>query len=169
MNRKKPYKCLCGSMPIIKEKKGGCLGKLYKYRCPNCHEKELPWLGQWNDCGALREWNKIALKKQYRKRTLKYNEHGVCVSKPSEILEWEKGNDSIIVKIYKDNGRFYYCCKTQYKQRGVSFGLWIGDKGYTTMDLLKENIKKKLEELIGKNRGAMKVINTLIPEVVLKK
>jgi len=170
MNQQTPDKCLCGASPIVEEKAGGCLGKLYKYRCPNCAEKELPWLGQWHDCGALQEWNRIAPKRSYRKRTLEYNENGVCVAEPSEILEWraKKGIDHITIEIYEDNGRFYYCYGWWLKDGGGGCGLCLCDTGFPTMELLKANAKKRLLRMIGEKERAEKILNTLIPEIVQK-
>jgi hypothetical protein len=143
-------KCLCGALPIIEQKPGKDMG-LFKYRCPNCMEKELPWLGQWRDCGALQEWNRIAQKNSYRKRTLEYNDHGVCIAAPSEVLEWrdKKKYDHFTIKIYTDNGRFYYCCDYWWKTGGGSCGLWIGVSGFPTIELLKENIRKRYKGMEG--------------------
>ena len=155
-----PDKCLCGADPVVDKK-----GELFKYRCPNCAEKELPWLNQRHDYGALQEWNRIAPKKTYRKRTLEYNEHGVCIAEPSDVLEWKdkKGRDHITIKIYKDNGRFYYCYRWSLKNSGGGCGLWIGQNGYPTMELLKKYAKKRLGR-VGKMEGIMKILNKLIPE-----
>jgi len=169
-NQPLPDKCLCGTLPIVEEKAGGCLGKLYKYRCPNCAEKELPWLREWDDCGALQQWNRIAPKKSYRKRTLEYNENGVCITEPSEILEWraKKGIDHITIEIYEDNGRFYYCYDWWLKDRGQSCGLCLCDTGFPTMELLKANAKKRLGKMLEKKEGVAKILNALIPEIVQK-
>jgi len=168
MSQQSHDKCLCGALPVVEEKAGGCLGKLYKYRCPNCAEKELPWLGQWSDCGALQEWNSIAPKKSYCKRTLEYNEHGVCVVESSTVMEWKakKGIDHVTIEIFEDNGRFYYCYDWSLKNEGCSTGLWIGTSGFPTMELLKANAKKRLKRMLARKEGAMKIINALIPEIV---
>jgi len=161
-------RCLCGALPIIDEAEGGCLGRLYKYHCPNCIQKELPWLGQWDTLGALQEWNRIALKKSYRKRTLEYNEHGVCIAEPSMVIEWraKKGIDHRTVNIYEDNGRFYYCYDYFFKNGGSACGLWIGDTGYPTVELLKANAKKHLKEHLKKSVEGMKLVDKLIQEMV---
>ena len=164
-----PVKCLCGADPIVEEKEGGCLGKLYKYRCPNCAEKELPWLGQWPDNGALQEWNRIAPKRTYRKRTLEYNEHGSCIAEPSTVLEWraKKGYDRVTVEIYEDNGRFYYCYDYWLKDGGACCGLSISETGYPTMELVKLAAKKRLKKIGRKKReGMMKMLNAIIPDKV---
>jgi len=162
-----PDKCLCGALPIVEEKVDGFLGTLYKYRCPSCAEKELPWLGQWHDSGALQEWNRIAPKKTYRKRTLEYNDSGVCVAEPSTVMEWraKKGIDHVTIEIYEDNGRFYYCYDWSLKNEGCATGLWIGTSGFPTMELLMANAKKRLWRMIRKKEGAAKILNILIPEI----
>jgi hypothetical protein len=160
-------KCLCGADPIVEKKVGGCLDELFKYRCPDCKEKELPWLGQWGDFGALQEWNRIAPKKSYRKRTLEYNENGACVAEPTMVLEWraKKGIDHITIEIFEDNGRFYYAYDYWLKNGGVSSGLSISDTGFPTKELLLANVKKRLGKL-GRKEGVMKIFNELIPENV---
>jgi hypothetical protein len=157
-------RCLCGATPIVEKKDGGVNG-LFKYRCPNCREKELPWLGQWHhNSGALQEWNSIAPKKSYKRRTLEYNVHGVCVAEPNETVEWrdKKRYDHVTVKIYKDNGRFYYCYNYGYKNSGAGGGLGIGDSGFPTMELLKARVRKKLGDV----KKIRKIVYKLFPENV---
>jgi hypothetical protein len=89
-------KCLCGSQPIIERKpitgNFALLEEVVKYKCLNCKDKELPWLGQFRNNGALQEWNRIAPERSYHKRTLDYNEYGVCISEPFKLLEWKNKN-----------------------------------------------------------------------------
>lgn len=163
----KPIKCLCGALPVIEEKSDEN-GKLYKYKCPNCEQKELPWLAQWKDCGALQEWNRIAQKKSYRKRTLEYSSGGMCVAKP-KILEWKakKGHDHITLEIYEDNGRFYFGWNWHFRNSGSAGGLGIMDSGFPTMGLLKARVKKRILRLAGcGEKEVKKMLNTLIPETV---
>ena len=139
-------KCLCGAEPIVETKPDPSdeRVKLYKYKCSNCHEKELPWLRQRDYCGALEEWNRIAPKKSYRKRMLEYNVFGVCIDEPYKILEWKdkKGRNSIKIRIYSDNDRYYYCYGYDYDIGGCSSGLWIGETGFPSMELLKAHALK---------------------------
>jgi len=146
-------KCLCGAEPIVEKKpcNDGDYDEdymLFKYHCPNCKEKELPWLGQWSDCGALQEWNTVAGEKEYRKRTLEYNEHGVCVAEPWKILEWsgKKGRDKVTIEIFYDNDVYYYGYGYLIKNEGASSGLWISDKGFATLKLLGEDVMENLNK-----------------------
>jgi hypothetical protein len=45
-------------------------------------------MGQWHDLGALQEWNRIAHKRSYHKRTLEYNDSGILISPPFKTIEW---------------------------------------------------------------------------------
>jgi hypothetical protein len=136
--------------------------EICKYRCPVCGEKELPWLGQWRDCGAREEWNRIAPKRSYHKRTLEYNIHGVCIAEPYKVYEWrdKKQNHShLTVKIYLDNSIFYYCRDYHYKNGGSGSGLWIGDSGYPS---LKEVKCRAAEEIAKSNRAIEGIVKGLL-------
>jgi len=157
-------KCLCGAEPIVEhktvvEERVGSF-EVYKYRCPNCVEKELPWLGQWYDSGALQEWNRIALKRSYHKRTLEYNLHGVCTSEPHKVFEWrgKKGIDHLTVKIFLDNSMYYYCLSYSLKNSGGGFGSWIGTSGFPSLDLLKRHVVKRFKD--GLKKEAEKLLLT---------
>jgi len=83
--------CLCGAESVIERKTVARYygsTEIFKYKCPKCVEKELPWLRQGENHGALQEWNEIAKKSPYHKRTLEYNDCGVCVSSPFKTFEW---------------------------------------------------------------------------------
>ncbi|WP_461246348.1 hypothetical protein [Treponema sp. R6D11] len=166
MKQQTPDKCLCGALPIIEEKPDDSLGKVYKYKCPNCEQKELPFIGQWWDWGALQEWNRIAPKKSYRKRTLEYNESGSCIAEPTSIIEWKakKGHDHLTIEIYEDNGRFYFGYSCSYKNSGAHSGLGIMDTGFPTMELLKKYIKKRIVKIINMDKEAKKIVDMLFPE-----
>jgi hypothetical protein len=112
----------------------------------------------------LQEWNRIAPKKSYRRRTLEYNEHGACAAEPSEILEWrdKKGYNHVTIEIYADNGRFYYGYDYLWKGGGSCCGLGIMNTGFPTMQLLRDNVRKKL----GRIKGIESIIHKLIPENV---
>ena len=143
-------KCLCGAEPAIEKKPitgNHAIEELFKYRCPNCKEKELPWLGQWPHCGAWEEWNRIAPKRSYHKRTLEYNINGACVAKPYKVFEWhdKKKYNYLTIKIYLDNGMYYYCRDYWWKDGGGANGVWIGEPGLPSLELANlEKIAKKL-------------------------
>jgi len=163
--------CLCSAEPICERKSfdSKAIDELIKYKCPNCKEKELPWLGQWKDCGALQEWNRIALKKSYHKRILEYNENGVCISEPYKTLEWRnktKSCENLTIKFYHDNSMYYYCLSFYYLHHGHSFALWIGDRCYPTFEMAKKvairhvlksdkNLRKIIEEFLLPAQGEL--------------
>lgn len=157
-------KCLCGAGPVIEEKPihGNCaIDTVFKYRCPNCKEKELPWLGQWNHCGALQEWNHIAQKRSYHKRTLEYNEHGVCISTPDKIFEWrdkKKTYYKVTVNFYFDNLKVYYCFDFNYKNNGHGYGLFIRDRCFPSLELAK---KDAMKEILRSDNNLEKIIERL--------
>jgi hypothetical protein len=137
-------RCLCGAVPLVESKiiktDYDSEFEVYKYRCPACREKELPWLGQWHDCGALQVWNRISSERSYHKRILEYNEHGVCIAPPYKTYEWrdkKKTHWNLTVNFYLDNSMYYYCFDCWYKNSGYGSGLWIGESGYPSMDNAK--------------------------------
>jgi len=148
-------KCFCGAEPIVEGKTveyAFGIREIFKYRCPNCSEKELPWLGQWTETGALQEWNNIALKRSYHKRTLDYNIHGVCISEPYKVYEWRDKSkiDHLIVKIFLDNSMYYFCREYWHKTGGCGCGLWIGTSGFPSLELAKRHAAKGLNESLEK-------------------
>jgi hypothetical protein len=160
----KIIKCLCGAEPIVEKDNSGAI-KLFKYRCPNCKEKELPWIGQWRDTGALQEWNSIAQMEIYHKRTLEYNECGCCTAEPSEVLEWsdkKKWADHVTFDIFMDNGQFYYRWDWGYKNEGAGTGLSIDAVGFPTIELLKADIKR----VFGKHKVIGHIVQKLIPDII---
>jgi len=141
--------CLCGAMPLIEKKTmDEDFGPVeaFKYKCPACKEKELPFLGQWGNCGALQEWNRIAKKRSYHKRTLEYNTHGVCASPPFKAYEWNgrKGRDKIIIEIYLDNSMYYYCYDYHCKNHGHGFNVGIESPCYPAIEIAKKNAVKEI-------------------------
>jgi len=156
-------RCLCGAEPIVEQKEGGYTG-LFKYRCPNCKEKELPWLGQWRDCGALQEWNTIAEMENYRKRTLEYNENGVCVAAPFKVFEWreKKSINHISVEVYFDNGMYYYCYDYWFKNGGSGCGLWINAPCFPSIQITLNHAQKHLINIGGPREQIEKL---LLPEI----
>ena len=142
-------KCLCGADPIIEKKTTGDLAvpEAYKYRCPNCEEKELPYLGQWHDCGALQEWNNIAHKSRYKKRPFEYNVHGVCISPPFQTLEWRnKKYDHVTIDFFCGNSRYFYCIDYYYNNKGHGSSLWISDPCFISLEMAKKSAMKSLEK-----------------------
>jgi hypothetical protein len=61
-----------------------------------------------------------------------------------------------------DNGRFYYGCDYWWKNGGASHGVSITHGGFPTMQLLRENVRKKL----GHIEGLGQIVHKLIPEIV---
>jgi hypothetical protein len=121
--------------------------EVFKYRCPNCDQKELPWLGQWNGCGAMEEWNRIAPKCSYHKRTLEYNIHGVCVAEPFRVFEWrdrKKAYHHVTLSFYLDNSMYSYCYDYWRENGGGSKGLWIGDLFFPSMTAAKKHVTQEL-------------------------
>jgi hypothetical protein len=158
-------KCLCGSLPVVDRKTVetdyGTV-EVFKYRCPVCCQKELPWLGQWHDCGAREEWNRIAPKRSYHKRTLEYNMHGVCIAEPYKVYEWrdkKRGYEHLTVKIYRDNSVFYYCRDYHYKTGGSGSGLWIGSPGYPSLEEVK---RRAMREIIKGRKDLVKIAKELL-------
>jgi hypothetical protein len=146
-------KCLCGADPIVEQKPFisdyGNDVILYKYKCPNCKEKELPWMRQGDGWGALQIWNDIAGKRSYHKRTLEYNEHGVCISPPFKTLEWvneKKTYEKVTVNFYLDNSMYYYCYDYWYKNGGCCTGLWIGDPCFPSFETASKAAMKDLTD-----------------------
>jgi len=159
--------CLCGAEPVIEIKTvdtGYGDRELYKYKCPNCEEKELPWLGQWEDTGALQEWERIAGEKTYHKRTLEYNEHGVCLSSPVEIYKWKnkKGHDSVTVEFFLDNYVYYYRFDF-WRDGGCTIPLSISDDCYKTLEAAKQNASLKIIKI---KKGLEKIVKALLLQPV---
>ena len=158
-------KCLCGAEPIIEKKPivdDVAIEELFKYRCPNCKEKELPWLGQWHICGALQEWNLIAPKRSYHKRTLEYNYSGVCISPPFKTYRWEDKNkpyENVTIKFYLDNSMYYYCFDYSYKKHGHGSALWISDRCYPSLEIAK---KYAIKNILKSDRRLKKIIDKLL-------
>ena len=156
-------KCRCGADPIIEKKtiRDISVREVYKYRCPNCEEKELPYLGQWHDSGALEAWNRIAQKSRYKKRPFEYNIHGVCISPPFQVLEWkDKKNviDFITVNFFYANSRFFYCFDYNYKHNGSGFMLSINDPCFISLEMAK---KSAMKSLIKRNKDMKKIVKKL--------
>jgi hypothetical protein len=133
-----------------------------KWRRPRCAEKELPFLDarerrDGSDC--LREWNRIAPKQSYHKRTLEYNEYGVCVDKPFKAFEWRdktKKSDHVTVAFYLDNGMYYYCYDYWYRDGGSGCGLWIGDPCFPSMPAAKKHAMNYLGKRNKRLAGILK-------------
>ena len=144
-----PEVCLCGFEPVIEEKTVVIHESivLYKYSCHKCKEKELPWLRQWNSWGALQEWNRIALKRSYRKRTLEYNEHGVCISEPYKVFEWvdkKRSPNHIQIEFYLDNSMYYFCYDYWYMKGGASRKVSISGRCFPSIEIAKKAALKEL-------------------------
>jgi len=138
--------------------------ELFKYRCPNCKEKELPWLRQWHDCGALLEWNRIAPKRSYHRRTLEYNEHGACMANPFKIFEWreKKSYNHITIELYRDNGAYYYSYDFWFKDGGASAGLSISDPCFPSAKAALIHAEKRLIKMGSPLKYTEKL---LLPEI----
>jgi len=162
-------KCLCGAEPIIEEKSltdNNEIEKVYKYKCPNCKEKELPWLGQWHNGGALHEWNIIAKKRAYHKLMLEYNIIGICLSPPLISFKWKNKKkvwEKLTIDFFFDNFLYYYCFDYWYLNHGHSYKFGIGDKSFSSFKIAKEdainnliklekNLEKILEDIFMKNQ-----------------
>jgi len=158
-------KCLCGANPIIEQKTNSrnvAIKELYKYKCPNCKEKELPWMGQWDGCGALQEWNRIALKRSYHKRTLEYNDCGVCISPPFKVYRWEnKKNhyENLTINFYLDNSMYYFCFDYNYMHHGHGSGLWISDRCFPSLEIAK---KYAIKNIIKSDKNLKKILGILL-------
>jgi hypothetical protein len=134
-----------------------------KWRCPNCTEKELPFLDSreiFGESSCRREWNRIASQENYCRRTLAYNEHGVCVDKPFKVFEWrgKRGGDFIRIKFYLDNGAYYYCYDFCYGNGGEGSALWLGHSCYPSM----ESAKKSAAEKLAKVNGIKEIVESLL-------
>jgi len=163
-------RCLCGAEPIVEQKEGGYT-RLFKYSCPNCKEKELPYLGQWRDCGALQEWNSIASKRSYHRRTLEYNENGVCLAEPFKVFEWreKKSINHITVKLFLDNGMYYYAYDYWFKNSGSGCGLWIGAPCFPSIEIALRHAEKRLIKIGAPQKYTEKLLLPVIkPEPVQK-
>jgi hypothetical protein len=143
--------CLCGAMPLVEKGVGKFVSgdgeaPTERYRCPNCANKELPFLdARGSSPDSLREWNRIAPKRSYHKRTLRYNIHGVCVDEPYKVFEWrERKYWHVTVTFYLDNGMYYYCFDYDYRNGGIGSGLWIGDPCFPSMAAAKRHAVKML-------------------------
>ncbi|MDR2370423.1 MAG: hypothetical protein LBD71_02985 [Treponema sp.] len=170
MNDIKP--CLCGAMPAVERKTVVTDYEeelpVEKWKCPRCAEKELPFLDarEWGEKGegssCLRAWNRIADEPDYRRRTLKYNEHGVCVDEPYKTYEWrdkKRFSNHVTAIFYLDNGMYYYCYDYWYKDGGAGRGLWIGDPCFPSMAAAKKHAAKKLS---GKRREIAGIAKELL-------
>jgi len=155
--------CLCGAAPVVERKPSGddVIKESFKYKCPNCKEKELPWLGQWNDCGALQEWNRIALKRSYHKRTLEYNVNGICISPPFITIEWinKKSIERVTIDFYYDNSMYYFCFDYSYMHHGHGFMVGINDRCYPSLEMAKKIAMKKL---IKSDKNLKKIADMLL-------
>jgi hypothetical protein len=148
--------CLCGNMPVVEKGIGELDIPIEKFHCPVCTEKELPFLDARSSTG---EWNRIAPDRDYRKRTLEYNMHGVCTDKPYKIFEWhgKAGKyDHVTIPFYFDNGMYYYCYDYWYKNGGCGSGLWIGDPCFPSMAAAKNHAVTKLEKYNQEIAGIVK-------------
>jgi len=158
-------KCLCGAEPVIERMPNignVAIEELFKYRCPNCKEKELPWMGQWHDCGALQEWNRIARKRSYRKRTLEYNDSGMCVSPPFKTIEWvneKKAYEKVTIGFYLDNSMYYFCFDYNYMNHGFGFMVSIGSHGYPSLEIAKKAAMKKM---LRSDKSLKKILDALL-------
>ena len=158
-------KCLCGAEPIVEEKPvigDAAVEKAFKYRCPNCKEKELPWLAQWPHCGAWDDWNQIAHKRTYHRRTLEYNLHGVCISPPYKTFEWRdkrKAHEFVKIEFYLDNSMYYFCYGYSYKGNGHGFCVSIKAKCYPTFEIAK---KVALKKILKDNKALKKMVMELL-------
>jgi hypothetical protein len=93
------------------------------------------------------EWNRIAPKKSYHRRTLEYNIHGVCIDRPFKVFEWrdkKKNYNHVTVTFYFDNGMYYYCYDYLYKDGGTGKGLWTGDPCFPSMAAAKKHAAREL-------------------------
>jgi hypothetical protein len=141
--------------------------EVFKYHCPNCGQKELPWLGQWRDGGAGEAWNRIAQERNYKRRTLKYNMHGVCIDEAFKVFEWrdkKKGHQHITITFYLDNGMYYYCYDFWYGNGGAGSGVWIGDPCFPSMDAAKQHALRMFEKHYKETAGIVEKL--LKPEPV---
>jgi len=156
--------CLCGANPIVEQKAIATHYMdmaVFKYKCSNCKEKELPWLGQWKDCGALQEWNRIAKKRSYHKRTLEYNEHGACIAPPYKVFEWrdkKKVYVHLTLKFYFDNSMYYYSYSYWYKNGGCGFATSIRDKCFPSLEIAK---KHAIGRILKGDRNLKKIVENL--------
>jgi len=170
-------KCLCGADPIIEKKTTDNIAvpEVYKYRCPNCEEKELPFIGQWHESGASEAWNRIAQKSRYKKRPFEYNIHGVCISPPFQVLQWENKKKSaalfphngrpiehITVNFFYGNSRYFYCFDYNYKHNGGGFWLSINDPCFISLEMAK---KSAMKALIKRNKDLKKIVEKLFSPV----
>jgi hypothetical protein len=136
--------CLCGSLPVVEKDTGELNIPIEKFHCPVCANKELPFLDARD---SMREWNRIAPDRDYHKRTLEYNIHGVCTDKPYKIFEWRdrtKKLQHVTIPFYFDNGMYYYCYDYWYKNSGSGRGLWISDSGFPSMAQAKKHAAQEL-------------------------
>ena len=159
--------CLCGAMPIVEKKINKVEydattrtylweQELSKYHCPNCKNKELPWIDSRD---YPRIWNDIALKKSYHKRTLAYNYNGVCIDEPFIIYEYNQGTKiQLKIKFYLDNFMYYYCFNFWYKHHGGSGAMSISSPCFHTMEKAKLAAKK---ELYHREKKLLKIVNQL--------
>ena len=158
-------KCVCGADPIVEEKPvigNHAVGKVFKYRCPNCKEKELPWIGQWDYCGALHDWNRIAHKRTYHRRTLEYNINGVCVSPPYKTFEWRgknKAYEMVIIDFYLDNSMYYFCYEYFYQGGGHAFAVSVNSNCYPSFEIAK---KVALKKILRDNKALKKIAMELL-------
>jgi len=159
--------CLCGAAPFVEQKvvsRDYGEIEIFKYKCPVCKEKELPWLRQWKDSGALQSWNRIAEKCSYHKRTLPYNVHGICTAPPYKTFEWKskKNYDHVVIDFYLDNSMFYYRFDYMYKNSGHVFALSIDDKCFPSFEIAKQTAVK---EILKNKKEFASIMNELfIPE-----
>jgi hypothetical protein len=162
--------CLCGAMPLVEKGVGKFVSgdgeaPTEKFRCPNCANKELPFLdarGSFPD--SAREWNRIASEKNYRKRTLEYNMHGVCVDEPYKEFSWrdkKKAGRHVTVTFFLDNGMYYYRYSFLHGNEGSHKGLWISDPGFPSMDAAKKAAARTLAE---KNESVAGIVKNLLLE-----
>ena len=159
--------CLCGAESVIERKTVARYygsTEIFKYKCPKCVEKELPWLRQGENHGALQEWNEIAKKSPYHKRTLEYNDSGICVSPPFKTFEWRntKKYEDVVVDFYFDNSMYYYRYGYNYKNSGYSFGLDISAPGFPSLETAKKNA---MEEIIENKKDLEKIARILLVSV----
>jgi hypothetical protein len=158
--------CHCGAMPVVEKKilpmEYGWEMPVEKWRCPNCPEKELPFLdARKNYPKALWEWNRIAPKRSYHRRTLAYNESGVCVDEPFKVFEWrdkKKAYWQITIKFYLDNGMYYYCYDYWYGNGGSGKALWIGDPCFPSMEIAKKHAMRHLVKSDRQIKGIVKAL-----------
>jgi hypothetical protein len=134
-------------MPVIEKDTGELDIPIEKYRCPNCADKELPFLHYRIAAGY---WNLIAPVRNHIRHTLKYNIHGACMDEPCRVFEWrdrKKAFWHVTVKFYLDNGLYSYCYDYWYGSDGEGCGMGLGDPRFPSMEAAKEHAVRGLSRM----------------------